>query len=218
MLPVMIVPVLSRHDLLDRMIKSINYPIRELVIIDNGAKTHSWEPTWNQWISKIWHLKMPNNLGVAGSWNLGIKSTPMAEYWLISNFDVEWGGDSLKMFQELSGSNKLLLSNGSPEWCAFSVGWKVVDEIGLFDEAFHPAYFEDNDFERRLKNKGNNLEIERSFIPISHENSSTLKSGFQEANKATFSNNESYYREKIKAEDFSQGNWSLQRRKQNSWD
>jgi GT2 family glycosyltransferase len=218
MLPVMIVPVLSRHDLLDRMIKSINYPIRELVIIDNGAKTHSWEPTWNQWISKIWHLKMPNNLGVAGSWNLGIKSTPMAEYWVISNFDVEWGGDSLKMFQELSGSNKLLLSNGSPEWCAFSVGWKVVDEIGLFDEAFHPAYFEDNDFERRLKNKGNNLEIERSFIPISHENSSTLKSGFQEANKATFSNNESYYREKIKAEDFSQGNWSLQRRRQNSWD
>jgi len=218
MLPVMIVPVLSRHDILDRMIKSINYPIRELVIIDNGAKTHSWEPTWNQWISKIWHLKMPNNLGVAGSWNLGIKSTPMADYWVISNFDVEWGGDSLKMFQELSRANKLLLSNGSPEWCAFSVGYKVLDEIGLFDESFHPAYFEDTDFERRLKNKGGDLEIERSFIPVAHDNSSTLKSGFQQINDLTFVNNASYNKYKIDNEDFSEGKWSIKRRRNNSWD
>ena len=34
MIPVMVVPVLARHDLLDRMIASINYAVKDLVIID----------------------------------------------------------------------------------------------------------------------------------------------------------------------------------------
>jgi GT2 family glycosyltransferase len=216
MVPVMIVPVLTRYDLLDRMIASINYPIRELVIIDNGAKSQTWEPTWNQWIRKIWHLKMPNNLGVAGSWNLGIKSTPMADYWLISNFDVEWGGDSLKMFTELSHPEKLVLSNGSPEWCAFSIGWQIIDKVGLFDEAFHPAYFEDNDMQRRIENKG--MEVVKSFIPIAHDNSSTLQAGFKQLNEQTYVNNYDHYRCKQNYDDFSEGGWQIRRRRQNSWD
>ena len=216
MVPVMIVPVLTRYDLLDRMIASINYPIRELVIIDNGAKSKTWEPTWNQWISKIWHFKMPNNLGVAGSWNLGIKSTPMADYWLISNFDVEWGGDSLKMFTELSHPEKLVLSNGTPEWCAFSIGWQIVDKVGLFDEAFHPAYFEDNDMQRRIENK--NMEVVKSFIPIAHDNSSTLQAGFKQLNEQTYYNNYDHYRCKQNYDDFSEGGWQIRRRRQNSWD
>jgi hypothetical protein len=76
----MIVPVLTRYDLLDRMIKSINYPVKDLVVIDNGAKGFNWQPFWNQWVSKIWHIKLPSNLGVPASWNLGIKSLPQSDY------------------------------------------------------------------------------------------------------------------------------------------
>ena len=72
MIPVMIVPVLTRHDLLDRMIMSINYPIKDLIIINNGAKDYDYLPVCNQWINKIWHLKIPSNLGVASSWNLNL--------------------------------------------------------------------------------------------------------------------------------------------------
>lgn len=216
MIPAMIVPVLTRHDLLYRMIESINYPIKDLIIIDNGARDHDWSPNWNQWVSKIWHLKMPSNLGVASSWNLGIKSLPMSDYWLISNFDVEWGGDSLKMFAEQSSPEKLVLSNGVPEWCAFSIGWQIIDKVGLFDEAFHPAYFEDNDMERRIKNK--NIEIVRSFIPIAHDNSSTLKNGYHEINDITFSDNARHWQNKQDNEDFSQGGWQIRRRRKNSWD
>lgn len=212
----MVVPVLTRYDLLDRMIKSINYPVKDLIIIDNGAKQTDWSPTWNNWISKTWHLKFPSNLGVASSWNLGIKSLPMSDYWLITNFDVEWGGDSLKMFSELSMPEKLVLSNGSPEWCAFSIGWKVVDKVGLFDESLHPAYFEDDDYQRRIANAG--MEIVRSFIPIAHDNSSTLNSGFQQENNVTFRNNAEYYQKKQNENDHSSGEWSIRRRRQNSWD
>lgn len=217
LIPVMVVPVLNRHDLLDRMIRSINYPIKDLIIINNGARDYNYLPVWNQWVSKIWHLQMPSNLGVASSWNLGIKSTPMSDYWLVSNFDVEWGGDSLKMFDELSEPHKLLLSNGSPEWCAFSLGWKVVKEVGLFDEAFHPAYFEDNDYERRV-NSHDGVVVEKSFIPVAHDNSSTIKNGFQQANNLTFGSNQIYWHEKQARNDYSSGEWSLQRRRMNSWD
>jgi len=216
MIPAMIVPVLTRHDLLYRMIESINYPVKDLVIIDNGARNHDWEPNWNQWISKIWHLKIPSNLGVASSWNFGIKSLPMADWWLITNFDVQWGGDSLKMFQELSAPEKLVLSNGVPEWCAFSIGSKIINEVGLFDESLHPAYFEDNDMERRIENK--NFEIIRSFIPIAHDNSSTIKNGFSKRNDETFSDNARYYDNKKLNNDYTSGEWSLKRRRINSWD
>lgn len=212
----MIVPVLTRYDLLDRMIGSINYAVKDLVIIDNGAKSSDWSPTWNQWVSKIWHLKLPSNLGVASSWNLGIKALPDSDWWLISNFDVEWGGDSLKMFYELSSPEKLLLSNGAPSWCAFSIGWKVVEKVGLFDEAFHPAYFEDDDYTRRCKNAG--LDISDSFIPVAHDNSSTLKAGFQSRNNETFESNAKYNQNKIKQENFTEGKWDIKRRRQLGWD
>lgn len=212
----MIVPVLARYDLLDKMIESINYPVKDLVIVDNGAKTTDWSPTWNQWVSKIWHLKFPSNLGVPVSWNLGIKSLPFSDYWLIANFDIEWGGDSLKLFAEQSNPETLLLSNGSPEWCAFSIGWKVIDQVGLFDESFVPAYFEDTDFERRAKFA--NCKIERSFIPVAHLNSSTLKSGFHKENDISFRFNEQYFSEKIGSQNYSEGKWDIRRRRKLSWD
>lgn len=216
MIPVMVVPVLTRHDLLDRMINSINYPIRDLIIINNGARSYDYVPVWNQWISKIWHLRMPSNLGVSGSWNLGIKSTPMSDYWLITNFDVEWGGDSLKMFHEISRSDALVLSNGAPNWCAFSVGWKVIDQVGLFDESLYPAYFEDNDYERRCEHA--KIDVIKSFIPIAHDNSSTIRNGYEAENNMTFHNNAQYYQNKISNQDYSQGNWKLKIRRRNSWD
>jgi hypothetical protein len=140
----------------------------------------------------------------------------MSDYWLISNFDVEWGGDSLKMFAESSSPDKLLLSNGAPNWCAFSIGWKIIDQVGLFDEGLHPAYFEDTDYERRIK--ALNLNLENSFIPIAHDNSSTLKAGYQGRNDQTFDDNSNYYNNKIKCGDMSSGEWLIRRRRKNSWD
>jgi len=215
MIPAMIVPVLIRHDLLDRMIQSINYPVRDLVIIDNGPQ-FEYEPTWNNWVHKIHHIKIPYNLGVASSWNLGIKSMPYSDYWLVTGFDNEWGGESLKQFQEESGPNKLVLSNGAPAWTAFSIGWKVVDKVGLFDESLHPAYFEDNDYKWRCT--FTDVQIVQSFIPVAHDNSSTLKEGFQGKNSKTFFNNMIYFREKQELNSVTEGNWSIRRRRANGWE
>lgn len=215
MIPAIIVPVLTRHDLLDRMIVSIDFPTDKLLVIDNASNS-DWEPIWNPWIKKIHHVKSPTNLGVASSWNLGIKMLPFCEWWLIANFDLVFENKALDEFNYLSNSNEIVLSNAQPEWACFSIGWQVVDKVGLFDEALHPAYFEDNDYERRARLLG--VSIKESYINIAHDNSSTIQAGFQNANAHTFVDNHNYYQNKKSANDFTQGSWSITRRRKNSWD
>jgi hypothetical protein len=100
---------------------------------------------------------------VAGSWNLGIKADPFAPWWLIANFDLEWPAGSLRAFSEQATDGVLLAESPQP-WSAFALSEDAVKRVGLFDEGFHPAYFEDTDYEMRCQIEG--VKITRSKIPI----------------------------------------------------
>ena len=209
----MIVPILKGPDILRRMLDTIDYPIKKLIIIDNGdalRETSGW-PVEHVQSTKV--IKMPANLGVAGSWNLGIKADPFAPWWLITNFDVEWPAGSLRMFAEQASGGDVLLAQSPQPYCAFAVGEDVVQRVGLFDEAFHPAYFEDNDYELRCAIEG--VKVRRSLIPIMHHNSSTI-GFFGEINNRTYASNAEYMNGK--RSNPGPGGWSLERRRVNSWD
>ncbi len=86
MVPVVIVPVLNRYDLLERCLQSIDYPVETLIIIDNGGQSTLHEYPWviDRRYVKNYHVwSMPTNLGVAPSWNIGIKAV-----WLIAHANV----------------------------------------------------------------------------------------------------------------------------------
>ena len=209
----MIVPILKGPDILRRMLDTIDYPIKKLIIIDNGdalRESAGW-PVEHVQSTKV--IKMPANLGVAGSWNLGIKAAPFAPWWLITNFDVEWPAGSLRMFAEQANGADVLLAQSPQPYCAFAVGEDVVQRVGLFDEAFHPAYFEDNDYELRCAIEG--VKVRRSTIPIMHHNSSTI-GFFGEINNRTYASNAEYMNGK--RSNPGPGCWSLERRRANSWD
>ncbi len=215
-IPVMIVPVLARPELLYRMIDSIDFPVEQLVIIDNGRVV---DPRQAQTpYARTRHLlSMPVNFGVAGSWNLGIKSTPFAPWWLIANFDLVWPAGSLQRLAEASSSSALTLTACEPAWSAFTIGDKIVDTVGLFDEAFHPAYFEDNDYQRRCEKA--DARIERTEIPVRHDNSSTLAAGgYAARNRHSYPANSEYFNDKVEGGNFSEGGWTLARRRKLSWD
>lgn len=216
MIPVLGVPVLNRPELLLRMLDSIDTEVEHLVVVDNGACLQSL-PYLPQ-VRNAWHLRMPTNLGVPVSWNLIIKSTPFAPYWLIVNSDAWFPAGSLAALAEASSRDTLVLSAGAPPWCAFAVGDEVVRWVGLFDEFIHPAYFEDTDYERRTIAAG--LQVVRSGVQVSHDNSSTLKSDerLRRLNDATFRANYDYYRDKDMRGDLTSGTWSLDRRRDLSWD
>ena len=215
MIPVMIVPILTRPELLDRMLDSVDYEVETLIVIDNGhCLPGDFAP--RPWAQNAYLLRMPSNLGVATSWNLGIKATPFAPWWLVANFDVTWPAGSLEQFDTEDAPEVIRLAHATPPWCAFSIGEDVVRRVGLFDEYLHPAYFEDNDYERRCEAAG--MPVIQSGIPVTHHNSASLDGPYRAANDRTFVANAQYHAAKQYRGDLSEGHWSLKRRRAQSWD
>lgn len=215
MLENLIIPVLNRYDLLYRCLESIDYPVKHLLIIDNGGKLqldYSSEFLKNRTV-----LNMPSNLGVAASWNLGIKLFPHDHRWFFASNDMFYGPGALKTLSE-ARRDEITLSDMFPRWHTFCVGDEALDRLGLFDEALYPAFYEDTDMERRARHFG--VTIRALPIPTGHDNSSTINSDYNLMGKniATFANNSRYYESKVTAEDYGPGGWSLYRRRLNAWD
>jgi GT2 family glycosyltransferase len=214
----LIVPVLNRYDLLQRMLDSVDVPVAHLLVIDNGASVmiDPLELKLGDNFAKVTHLQMPANLGVAGSWNLGIKSFPYAHRWFIVSNDAVFGPGALEKLAQAE-RDEITLAGKPPHWQAFALGDEAVTDLGLFDECgFFPAYFEDNDYMRRAEFAGVN--IRRIDIDLDHDNSSTIKAGYQEKNSKTYFANQKLNQAKIDANDYSSGVWSLDIRRTNGWE
>ena len=212
LVPVVVVPVLTEHHRVDQMLGSFAGRIGDLVVVDNGPC--DWYARCGH-AERVWHLRMPANQGVAGSWNLGIKATPYSSGWMVVNHDVVFSASAVEQFFAICSPDNLVLG-GKPSWSCFWLGSEVVKKVGLFHEGFHPAYFEDNDYEIRVQRKG--FEIRRSLAAIFHRNSSTLASSerFRVLNQASFEANHKLFRERM-LQDVPL-DWDLQRRLDLGWD
>lgn len=211
----LIVPVLNRYDLLRRMLASLDFPIRDLLIIDNGGRFEDVFERDELPVKNLHVLMMPSNLGVPGSWNLGIKLFPHDPVWTFASNDMWFRpGDLERLSTAHSGS--LTLSQYQPHFHTFAVGEAVINRVGLFDERFYPAYCEDNDFQRRVQFAG--FPIARLDVAPGHDNSSTLAadSRLQERNQDTFRRNVALFRRKVADNDMS-FSWSLDSRRLGEW-
>lgn len=213
--PVLIVPVLTEHHRVDAMLESFGGRIGDLIVIDNG-NNQEWSPTTDK-AERVFHWRMPSNLGVAGSWNLGIKSTPKSSGWMIVNHDIVFGDNATDEFVAMTGPDRIVLG-GKPHWSCFWLGSEVVKKVGIFHEGYHPAYFEDNDYQLRAAVL--QVPISISLAPIFHRNSSTLQSSpeFQARNSRTFEANKILFEERVKAGNIPDKEWDLERRLNLSWD
>jgi GT2 family glycosyltransferase len=182
MIPVLGLPVLNGPDHLDKLLASIDTPVGKVVIIDNGDV-----------VGDIGHtvIKPRVNIGVAESWNLIIRSFPEAPYWVISNHDIVYAPGELERLADAVDEKGGLVMLGGMS--VFALTKAVVKEVGWFDCNFHPAYFEDNDFDYRCRLAG----VDISAIPSGsvHKTSSTLKDEplYRTQNGKTFRLNHDYY-------------------------
>lgn len=215
MIPVLGFLTYSRFDLADRLLESIDYPIENLVIIDNSGK-RLWQPNKPSQVKNLWFIQVPHGLGFGGGLNLIVKTTPFAPYWLLVNDDVVFSPGALEKIDKQVDTDAINFLSIYPKWSGFVLGEGAVLKAGLFDERFHPIYFEDNDYERRLQASG----VPAKFIHavLQHDNSSTLNSGFQFENSKTFNTNHRLFEKKVAENDLSQGFWDLAVRRENAWD
>ena len=216
MLPNLIVPVLNRYDLLNRMLDSLDYPIRDLLIIDNGDFYRSAGlgrelPT----VENVRILVLPSNLGVAASWNLGIKLFPHDSRWFFASNDMWFKPGGLQSLSEAT-EGALTLSDAFPHFHTFAVGEAIVRAVGLFDERYYPAFFEDTDMVFRIEQA--KLPINRITIAAGHDNSSTIHSNtnFRAQNQRTFDVNSSLYHRK-KRDGNTSWSYDLDRRRAGEW-
>ena len=211
----LIVPVLNRFDLLKRMVESID--VQATVYVINNANFEERFHYSNEHLVNLHWIDLPSNLGVASSWNLGIKMLPFESRWFISSADCYFQPGDLELLQTAK-TDALTLCTKFPYYQTFAVGEEIVKSIGLFDESLHPIYFEDNDYELRLGKAG--LRVDHLPLQLGHDNSSTINSDVKlsERNQVTFANNRKYFESKVDAGRFDEGRWDLQIRRVNSWD
>lgn len=157
MIPVFIAPCISRFDLLDRMLASIDVPVGRGLVIDNARSGH--QPN----VGPEWRVFSPpfGSLGLPGSINFGIVQTYDAPWWLWASNDLVFSPGDLDAI-----ANLMEAADGQPlvvtyRFAVLALNRAVVQTIGLFDEfSFHPIYFDDTDFARRCSLAG---------IPIAHD-------------------------------------------------
>jgi hypothetical protein len=92
------------------------------------------------------------NHGVSGAWNLGIdKMYKDGSEWLIicSESIRFYDNPILNIENAIKNADKntlIIEGNNGQGWHLIMLNRKVFDTVGYFDEIFHPAYFEDNDY------------------------------------------------------------------------
>lgn len=211
-IPVIGVPVVANTYWVSRLIASIDYPVDDLVIINNNGRGELDEDLNN--LVKMKHpnvkrmkvVHMPANIGVAGAWNLIIKCYMNAKYWLICNDDISFKGGCLKsidqQFTEVPNMGMVHPEAGEwniGTWDCFAISEGVVQSFGLFDENTYPAYCEDADYIMRMAHRPivKKVGLEKSFIhgynePIDYYKdgggSNTGKSDEELGKKLTHSN------------------------------
>jgi len=217
MLSNLIVPVLNRYDLLVKMVESLDTEIGHLLIIDNGGQAEEPVTYQTRYVERVTVLSLPSNLGVAGSWNLGVKLLPHERVWYFTSDDVVFQPGGLANLAK-GKPGQLTLSRDWPHWHTFALGEDIVKRVGLFDERLYPAYFEDNDYLARCAIAGVDTAITFEDIHAHHRNSSTLNGNdsFKVSNSVTFEANSKLYHRKLRQADTS-WTWDLDRRRAGEW-
>ena len=201
---------------MDQNLKTIDYPIKEILIINNGKDADYIPPITDL---NVRVLNLPSNLGMSGSWNLAIKLYPHEEYWMFSSADTHWVPGSLEQLHNASGKEKIVMTNEN--WSAFSIGEDMVRNVGLFDEYFYPIYYEDNDYYERVMRSNMKDGYVNGTIEVNapHGASQTINSDekLKNRNYETFVINGEYFKQKQEQDFKVMGYWNIDRRRNNEW-
>lgn len=195
--------VLNGADDLRKQFECIDYPVNRYFIIDNSEgkfpevrKTiREIQGTKTDIVKQIVVIENRKNLGFSGSVNQIVKQNTDVPYWIILSCDWHPNPNQLKKLAERVEQpfTAMLCDTTQNGYSAMVFTADLIKKVGMMDENFFPAYYEDNDHRYRMKLVG--LQWEMFPLSYKHKVSSTLKSRkeFKVKNKTTFQKNFEYY-------------------------
>lgn len=182
MIPAIVIPAVSRFDMLEANLAKIDHPVRRVVIVDNSLTGYTYRPPAGSPIERVDHIRPILGIGVTGGFNAGIMQTPEAPWWLLSSTDIGYGpGDlaEIAALMDMDDGPCVVTGSRSDErllrGAYMAVNRAAVELVGLYDEwAFWPCYFEDDDYVRRCGLGG--VEWVEFDGGIAHDRSITIRS------------------------------------------
>jgi len=164
-IPVIGTAVMKNPFWVERLYKSIDFPVENFVIFNNNGKGEITEDLerlnkiQNKFVDNLFICHLPSNLGVSCAWNLIIKSYINSPYWIIVNDDVAFTEGLLEEIFISAKDKEIGMVHpyggdfGQGAWDLFLIKDFVIQKYGLFDENLTPAYCEDADYIMRLHNR-----------------------------------------------------------------
>lgn len=207
-----------------KTIQSIDYPIQTVSILCNNSSFEYFlkikDLCFNNYVREFIFSFCPYNLGCAGGWNYHIKNNSRSNYWLLASDDVIYGSRDLEAFDRSSKMHDITFNryvkSGGGKYSFFSLSENCIEKIGFFDENIYPAYFEDDDYDRRITRQ--NLSVNYIDVEATHGHEGTIKNLNEDQRRYVkdflWKKNEEYFKSKIKNNDFSEGKFSLRIRKE----
>jgi hypothetical protein len=223
-IPLLGIPILNGADRLEQCLASLDRPVTTLALVDNSGGAgpvrrllDGLEGGGHPLVERVRVARPFHNLGVAASWNLILRSFPEAGYALILNHDVALSPGALgQALASLRPARPqwLPLLPGSDAFSAFLLTAPAWDRVGFFEEAFHPAYFEDLDYRDRLAADPQIELIEQgpwleAMAAANTAGSATLADDprLREANRASYQLNRLWYLSRRRHQGRHQGYW-----------
>lgn len=178
-----VIPTLLRADCLEKCLASIAaYASDQCTVVIVNNWTHKGVASVIERFAdsrsdgmEVLQFDHPENIGVAGAWNLGLKTcfAQGAQRVIVCNDDIELLEDSV------AGLENALLAGNDFVWSAlggsfFAISAACFERVGTFDENFYPACYESEDYEYRMKLAGCKVVTAKQTYVIKHDQSATV--------------------------------------------
>ena len=190
-IPVLGTAIVNGVHWLKRQWGSIDYPVDRYIVINNNGRGEidreldDLIASPHAYIKQRHVVHVPSNLGCPGAWNLIIKSSIISHYWILVGNDVAFLPNALQKFALAAQDTSVGMVHGAAGehgvggYSFFSVRDWVIQQYGLFDENFYPAYAEDLDYVMRTHHSVKKVMLE---IPYLHGAGSAEQYGQQGSN------------------------------------
>lgn len=152
-----VVPAIHRENTFEFM-STLGYDaVHRLILIDNTDSGEIFDDH-----PLVLHRRLARkNMGVAAAWNYGVDvalNEYDATYVTLCSTSVRFsdGADALCRTADTAVENDQWVYGFETlvGWKCITLGRATFDAVGVFDEAFWPAYFEDNDYIWRMRCAG----------------------------------------------------------------
>lgn len=192
----------SNPELLEKCINSWYSDIYKCIIFDGHNSQNIFIDIYDRIKLKVNYTIFNNqHLGCSGSWNNIIKycfDELNYDFLIMVGSDTEMQPGFLEdIIQDFKNQQLDFAVNSKYIFNCWIMNRKCYEIIGLWDENFFPAYFEDVDYRYRIKLSNIKYgEVGKNSIDLfSHYHSATIKcnSDFNEKNHKTFLMNGDYY-------------------------